>query len=64
MAFETGTEMLACRACSAMHVAKWSRMPVREPIAIQCQSCGAIAHQTTTVRDYYEVTLANQQSLA
>ena len=58
MAFETGTDELVCPICRASHVAKWSRMPVREHTTIRCQSCGGIAHQSKTVRDYYDVMLA------
>lgn len=57
MAFEIGTETLVCPTCSAKHIAKWSRMPVRDQITIRCQACGAIAHQSKTVRDYYDVQL-------
>lgn len=58
MAFETGTDELVCPSCGAKHVAKWSRMPVREHMTIRCKACGAIAHQSKTVRDYYDVMLA------
>ena len=57
MAFETGTETLVCPTCSAKHTAKWSRMPVREHSNIRCQACGAITHQSKTVRDYFDVQL-------
>ena len=58
MAFETGTETLVCPTCSAKHVALWSRMPLKELATIHCQACGVIVHQSNTVRDYFEVLLA------
>ena len=57
MAFETGTETLACPTCSAKHVALWSRMPVKELATVHCQACGGIVHRSNTVRDYYDVQL-------
>lgn len=57
MAFETGTETLVCPTCNAQHLAHWSRMPVKELASIRCQACGAIVHQSNTVRDYFDVQL-------
>jgi hypothetical protein len=57
MAFEEGTDRLVCPACGAAHVAKWSRIPVREWQTIRCESCQGILFYGRAVRDYFEVYL-------
>lgn len=58
MAFEEGKELLTCKECGAAHLAKWSRMPVRERQVVPCQACDGRLYEGNTVRDYYEVVLA------
>lgn len=58
MAFQEGTEEIACRACGAVHTARWYRLPVREPLTIRCKSCGGVAYAANTIRDYTDVELA------
>lgn len=55
MAFEEGKKVLACPSCNAQHLAKWSRMPVREYQCIRCQMCGGVLVEGKSVIDYYEV---------
>ena len=57
MAFEEGIEELACQACGAKHHARWSRMPVRERVRLDCKACGGILYEGKTVRDYGEPRL-------
>ena len=59
MAFEEGTARLACKGCGAIHLAKWSRMPVRERQTVRCRSCNHIISQGSSVRDYFEINLAD-----
>jgi hypothetical protein len=60
MAFEEGTDRLICPDCGAEHVAKWSRMPVREMQTVGCKACGGILFKGRTVHDYFEVDLGQQ----
>lgn len=58
MAFEDRTDELTCQACGAKHVAKWSRMPMKEPHRIGCRRCRAILVEGASVRDYHDVYLS------
>ena len=57
MAFEVRTVSLVCPGCSAKHIAKWSRIPVREYQTVVCQACGGILYAGKSVLDYFEVKL-------
>lgn len=57
MAFEDGTTLLNCKACGAIHMARWSQMPVREKQTIRCCGCNGIISQGTSIRDYFEINL-------
>lgn len=58
MAFQEGNDQIVCRACGAVHDARWSRMPLREHTTIRCLACREIAYQGTTIRDFFDLTLA------
>lgn len=60
MAFEEGREVMVCPACSACHDARWSRMPVKEPMKVRCQACGSVMYDAKSHRDYHEVRLKAQ----
>ena len=55
MAFEEGTEQMTCPSCDALHQVRWSRMPVRDLMSVECAACGAVMYRGKTVRDYFEV---------
>lgn len=57
MAFEEGTEELACRACGAVHKLRWSRCIVRERSTVNCIKCEGIVYEGKGLRDYYSVRL-------
>lgn len=57
MAFEEGSAELSCPSCSADHIAKWSRMPVREQQRIRCKACKGVLFEGNTHRDYFQVNL-------
>ena len=56
MAFEEGTEILACQGCGTEHSARWSRMPVREWQRVDCSKCGEALVQGRSTRDYFQVS--------
>ena len=57
MAFQEGTVEIVCRVCSAVHIARWYRMPFREPQTIYCKACGGIAYSASGIFEYTEVKL-------
>lgn len=58
MAFEEGTERLACPECGAEHIARWYRLPVRDAFHLKCRKCGETLQSGKGVRDYTRVELA------
>jgi len=61
MAFEEGTTEFTCPECKARHEVKWSRMPVREHATLRCRACRAIMYNRDSTRDYYQVTLIDNE---
>lgn len=59
MAFEEGTMPLTCRDCGAQHLARWSRMPVRERQQLRCKTCKGVLFEGNTVKDFTDLTLAS-----
>jgi hypothetical protein len=57
MAFQEGNGQIVCRACSAVHDVRWSRMPVREHTTITCLACRDVAYEGVTHRDFFNVRL-------
>jgi hypothetical protein len=58
MAFEEGKDLLTCSACGAVHEARWSRMPVCEPMKVTCRACKAVIFDCRrTWKDYCDVSL-------
>lgn len=58
MAFEDGTMALTCPDCKAEHLARWSRMPVRERQQLRCKACKAVLYEGNTVKDFVDLNLA------
>lgn len=58
MAFQSGTDRLACPDCGAPHDARWERIPVRDWQLLRCQNCHGVLVQGNSVKDYVSVTLA------
>ena len=57
MAFQSGTDRLACPDCGTEHDARWERIPVRDWQLLRCQNCQGLLVQGRTVKDYVSVIL-------